>query len=132
MGKTEEEEETELSNMDKTNEEVYREAFDHFDGNHSKTISTSVSLIHLPLHPLYPLSTSLSPLTQSLVYAMRRAGQNPTELEIRDMINQIDQSDIGKLDFSGFLGLLREKEAEVEEEELFKTAFRAFSKDMEG
>ena len=28
----------------KTDEEVYKEAFDHFDGNHSKTIPTSVSL----------------------------------------------------------------------------------------
>ena len=29
---------------EKTDEEVYKEAFDHFDGNHSKTIPTSVSL----------------------------------------------------------------------------------------
>ena len=28
---------------EKTDEEVYKEAFDHFDGNHSKTIPTSVS-----------------------------------------------------------------------------------------
>ena len=27
----------------KTDEEIYKEAFDHFDGNHSKTIPTSVS-----------------------------------------------------------------------------------------
>ena len=28
---------------EKTDEEIYKEAFDHFDGNHSKTIPTSVS-----------------------------------------------------------------------------------------
>ena len=28
---------------EKADEEIYKEAFDHFDGNHSKTIPTSVS-----------------------------------------------------------------------------------------
>ena len=32
-----------LTADEKTDEEVYKEAFDHFDGNHSKTIPTSVS-----------------------------------------------------------------------------------------
>ena len=32
-----------LTVEEKTDEEVYKEAFDHFDGNHSKTIPTSVS-----------------------------------------------------------------------------------------
>ena len=32
-----------LTVEEKTEEEVYKEAFDHFDGNHSKTIPTSVS-----------------------------------------------------------------------------------------
>ena len=32
-----------LTVEEKTDEEIYKEAFDHFDGNHSKTIPTSVS-----------------------------------------------------------------------------------------
>lgn len=34
---------------EKTDEEVYQEAFDHFDGNHSKTIPTSVSFKLKPI-----------------------------------------------------------------------------------
>ena len=35
---------------------------------------------------------------QELQYAMRRAGQNPTDVEVQDMINNIDDG-TGTLDF---------------------------------
>ena len=35
---------------------------------------------------------------KELQYAMRRAGQNPTDVEVQDMINQIDDG-TGTLDF---------------------------------
>ena len=35
--------------QEKTDEQMYKEAFDHFDGNHSKTIPTSVSFKHKPI-----------------------------------------------------------------------------------
>jgi len=48
------------------------------------------------------------------------------------MINQIDETDRGILDFPAFLKLIREKLAEVEDENQYKDAFRVFSKDNEG
>ena len=42
---------------------------------------------------------------KELQYAMRRAGQNPTDVEVQDMINQIDDG-TGTLDFQvNFSGL---------------------------
>ena len=35
---------------------------------------------------------------QELQYAMRRAGQNPTDIEVQDMINKIDNGS-GTMDF---------------------------------
>ena len=70
-----------LTLEEKTDEEVYKEAFDHFDGNHSKTIPTSVSWKNC--------LKSIFINIQSLIYGLRRVGLNPTEEEIRDMINQV-------------------------------------------
>ena len=62
---------------------------------------------------------------------MRRAGQNPTDVEVQDMVNKIDDGS-GVLDFDDFLLVMREKSREVDLEIHFKDAFRAFSKDDEG
>jgi Ca2+-binding EF-hand superfamily protein len=35
---------------------------------------------------------------QELQYAMRRAGQNPTDIEVQDLINKIDNGS-GTMDF---------------------------------
>ena len=73
-----------LTVEEKTDEEVYKEAFDHFDGNHSKTIPTSVSS-----NVTIKLFETAKNNFQSLIYGLRRVGLNPTEEEIRDMINQV-------------------------------------------
>ena len=62
---------------------------------------------------------------------MRRAGQNPTESEVQDMINKIDDG-TASLAFEDFCLLLREKSKETDPETLFKDTFRVFSKDEEG
>ena len=62
---------------------------------------------------------------------MRRAGQNPTESEVQDMINKIDDG-TASLAFEDFCLLLREKSKETGPETLFKDTFRVFSKDEEG
>merc|ERR1712113_1027907 len=69
---------------------AYKEAFDHFDWNHSGRIPTS-----------------------ELQYAMRRAGQNPTDVEVQDMV-------------------IKEKIMDMDTETHFKDTFRVFSKDEEG
>ena len=62
---------------------------------------------------------------------MRRAGQNPTDIEVQDMLNKIDDGS-GEIDFQDFLLVIREKSKEVDMEIHFKDAFRVFSKDAEG
>ena len=70
---------------------------------------------------------------QRLVYCLRMVGLNPTEVEIKDMVNQVDETDLGRFDFPAFLTLINEILAETDtEEELFKNTFRAFTKDNEG
>ena len=62
---------------------------------------------------------------------MRRAGLNPTESEVQDMTNQIDDGS-GTLNSSDFTLLVLEKNKEIDPETLFKDTFRVFSKDNEG
>ena len=62
---------------------------------------------------------------------MRRAGQNPTDIEVQDLINKIDDGS-GTLDFSDFCLVIKEKTKEVDTEIHFKDTFRVFSKDEEG
>ena len=62
---------------------------------------------------------------------MRRAGQNPTDIEVQDLINKIDDGS-GTLDFNDFCVVIKEKNKELDSETHFKDTFRAFSKDDEG
>ena len=68
---------------------------------------------------------------QDLQVCMRRAGQNPTDIEVHDMINKIDNGS-GVLDFEDFLLVMGEKNRETDIEIHFKDTFRAFSKDQDG
>lgn len=40
---------------------------------------------------------------------MRSLGQNPTEAELQDMINEVDADQNGTIDFSEFLNLMARK-----------------------
>ena len=62
---------------------------------------------------------------------MRRAGLNPTESELQDLTNQIDDGS-GSLCSGDFTLLVLEKKREIDPETLFKDTFRVFSKDKEG
>ena len=62
---------------------------------------------------------------------MRRAGQNPTDVEVQDMINKIDDGS-ATLDFKDFCFVIKEKTREMDTETHFKDTFRVFSKDDEG
>jgi Ca2+-binding EF-hand superfamily protein len=47
--------------------------------------------------------------TKELGTVMRSLGQNPTEAELQDMINEVDQDGNGTIDFQEFIGLMARK-----------------------
>merc|ERR1712072_478808 len=61
--------------------------------------------------------------TKELGTVMRSLGQNPTEAELADMINEVDADGSGTIDFPEFLNLMAEK---------IKEAFKGFDKDGNG
>ena len=67
----------------------------------------------------------------SLQNAMRRAGINPTDIEVQDMINKIDDGS-GMLTFEMFCKVMSEKAEENDQEVSYRESFRVFSKDEEG
>ena len=77
---------------------------------------------------------------------MRRAGQNPTDIEVLDILNRIDDN-TGYLDFKvinvpgklnsmssmqEFCYIMREVTKDMDDETSYKESFRVFSKDEEG
>merc|ERR1712183_324880 len=86
----------------------YKESFDFFDWNKNGKISYS-----------------------SLQNAMRRAGRNPTDVEVLDIINKIDDGS-GYLDLKEFLYIMSELNKDTDLETGYKETFRVFSKDEEG
>ncbi|KAK3091869.1 hypothetical protein FSP39_023253 [Pinctada imbricata] len=78
---------------------------------------------------------------------MRSLGQNPTEAELQDMINEVDADAIamygpiqinccgignGTIDFEEFLLMMARKMKDTDSEEELREAFRVFDKDGNG
>ena len=55
------------------------------------------------------LSSSGTITTKELGTVMRSLGQNPTEAELQDMINEVDADGNGTIDFPEFLALMARK-----------------------
>jgi calmodulin len=87
----------------------FKEAFSMFDKNGDGTISS---------HELGTI--------------MRSLGQNPTESELMDMINEVDIDGNGIIDFKEFLNMMAKKMKETDSEEELREAFRVFDKDGNG
>merc|ERR1712160_124268 len=70
--------------------------------------------------------------TKELGTVMRSLGQNPTEAELQDMINEVDADGNGTIDFPGFLSLMARKMKDTDTEEELVEAFKVFDRDGNG
>ncbi|OAF65065.1 CaBP5 [Intoshia linei] len=70
--------------------------------------------------------------TKELGTVMRSLGQNPTEAELQDMINEVDADGNGTIDFQEFLTMMGRKMKTTDSEEEIREAFRVFDKDGNG
>lgn len=70
--------------------------------------------------------------TKELGTVMRSLGQNPTEAELMDMINEIDTDGSGTIDFPEFLTMMARKMKDTDSEEEILEAFKVFDKDGNG
>ena len=70
--------------------------------------------------------------TKELGTVMRSLGQNPTEAELQDMINEVDVDGNGTIDFPEFLSLMARKMKDTDTEEELIEAFKVFDRDGNG
>ena len=67
--------------------------------------------------------------TKDLGTVMRLLGQNPTEAELQDMINEVDADGNRTIDFPEFLTMMARKMKDTDNEEEIQEAFPVFDKD---
>lgn len=70
--------------------------------------------------------------TKELGTVMRSLGQNPTEAELQDMINEVDADGNGTIDFPEFLTMMAKKMKNNDSEEEILEAFKVFDRDGNG
>ncbi|XP_018901252.2 uncharacterized protein [Bemisia tabaci] len=63
---------------------------------------------------------------------MRSLGQRPTETELRDMVNEVDQDGNGTIEFNEFLQMMSKKLKGADCEDELREAFRVFDKNNDG
>jgi Ca2+-binding EF-hand superfamily protein len=70
--------------------------------------------------------------THELGAVMRSIGQNPTDAELQDMINEVDADGNGTVDFPEFLTMMARKMHNIDPEQELREAFKVFDKDGNG
>ena len=100
LGRAEHDKHTTKDQMD-----VYMEAFKMFDQNNDGTITI-----------------------EELGEVMHSLGRNPTKIELKDMVNEVDMDSNGSIDFTEFLAMMG---ADMKDEEM-REAFKMFDLDGDG
>ena len=85
----------------------------------------------LNLPPAAALQVIFCPL-QELATVMRSLGQNPTEAELQDMINEVDVDGNGSIEFNEFIVMMSKKIKENESSNDIREAFRVFDRNGDG
>ncbi|CAD5123113.1 DgyrCDS11487 [Dimorphilus gyrociliatus] len=71
--------------------------------------------------------------TKELGTVMRSLGQNPSDTELQDMINEVDVDGNGTIDFNEFLSMMAKQTSDKNDgEHEMEEAFKAFDKDGDG
>ena len=70
--------------------------------------------------------------SKELGMIMRALGQEPTDAELMDMINEVELDGNGNIDFDEFRSLMAKKMREKDTDEELMEAFRFFDKDGNG
>lgn len=87
----------------------FQDAFAYFDKGNCGIISTKL----------------LGPL-------LRYVGENPSEAEIQDLMNEVDSGATGNFKFPNFLGMMAKKFDEINAEDEIREAFKVFDSDGNG
>ena len=63
---------------------------------------------------------------------MKSLGNNPTDTELQDMINEVDADGNGKLEFLEFCNLMDRQTKDISQEDELRERFKLFDKDGNG
>ncbi|KAG6476111.1 hypothetical protein ZIOFF_065347 [Zingiber officinale] len=69
---------------------------------------------------------------EELGTVIKSLGQNPSEEELQEMVQEVDADGNGSIEFGEFLNLMSRKVKETNVEEELKEAFKVFDKDQNG
>lgn len=70
--------------------------------------------------------------THELGKVLRQIGQNPTDAELADMVNDVDKDGTGSIDFCEFLAMMANKINDQNAEDEIREAFKVFDGDGNG
>jgi calmodulin len=93
----------------------------------------SLVYIHLTLFSLSLSHPSIGTIElDELKQVMRKLGQNPSEAELVEMINSVDENGDNEIDFEEFLVLMKSRIGEKDPDKELRDAFAVFDSDGSG